>query len=105
MRLLRERDERCRIIMVRSVVALDISALDAAVDDPIRRRGTLEGQGLHHSLACGCAIARIDIDVLAPEAVRAMVGITVAFDEGAAMLADEILYGAAEFLFLHGMAL
>ena len=84
--------------MAGGVIALYIAAFDAAIDYAVRRRGTFDGDRLHKSLARRCAVAGIDIDMFAPKASGAMICIAVAFDEGAAMLAEEVFYGAPEFL-------
>jgi len=49
---------------------------------------------LHHAAALGGSVARLDIDMLAPEALRTMIGVAIASDSRAAMFALEILYSA-----------
>ena len=50
-----------------------------------------------HQATTGCrAIARVHIDVSAPEAFRAVVGVAVSFDGGATVRAGEIFNVALE---------
>lgn len=51
----------------------------------------------HHAAAILCPVAWIDVHMLAPEALRAMVGVPAPFHCKAAMLASEVLDGAGEF--------
>jgi hypothetical protein len=55
--------------------------------------------GLHKAIALCCAVSRVDVDVRAPEAVRAMVGVACALDAGPADLADEVLECSLEIRF------
>jgi len=60
-----------------------------------------EPNRFHHT-ATGCStVSRIDIDVSAPEAFWAVVGITVSCDGGTTISADEIFDVALES-FAHG---
>jgi hypothetical protein len=47
-------------------------------------------------------IAGIHIDMFAPQTVRTMIGVTISFDELAALFANEIFDRAAKFFLLHG---
>ena len=53
---------------------------------------------LHEPLAGRGAIARINVHMLAPEALRAMIRIPVPFHKKSAPLAGEVLLGLLEFL-------
>lgn len=57
----------------------------------------LQSDGLHFALTAAGPIARIDVDMLGPKAIRTMVGIAVAFYFSAAILAAEIFNFSLEF--------
>ena len=58
-----------------------------------------------HRTVTGCrAVSGVDIDVSAPEASWAVVGVAIAFDSGAAVRAGEIFNVALES-FIHGLVL
>ena len=51
----------------------------------------------HDAPAFRCAVARMYIDVLAEQALRAMVGVAVAMNARSTMFACEVFNGACEF--------
>ena len=61
-----------------------------AQNDAIFGRPTLYTQWFHHAAAVVCAVTRKDVYVLAPEAVRAMIGIPITFYLLATMFTGEI---------------
>ena len=54
----------------------------------------------HHALTERGSVARVNINVLAPETLRTMVGVAVSTDGGTTMRADEIFNVTLEF-FVH----
>lgn len=52
--------------------------------------------GRHHAAALSLAIARIDVDVLGVEALSAVVGVAVAGNRRAAVLAAEVFDATGE---------
>jgi len=66
------------------------------MDDTVRIDDSLDPDGFHHAAAVGCAIPGIDIDMLAPEAFRAVVGVARPLHGMPAMLAGEVLDGTYE---------
>lgn len=62
--------------------------------DDLRVRLDRKSHRFHGTAACLRTVARIDVDMLAPEAVRAMVGITVALYHRTAVLTYKIFFCA-----------
>ena len=58
----------------------------------------------HHALTERGPVAGVDINVSAPEAFRAVIGVAVPVDSGTTMCAGKILNVALEF-FVHRLAL
>ena len=56
----------------------------------------LNADRLHHSSAYFHAVARIDINMPAPQTIRAMIGETVTFDRFPAMTAFKIFHAPSE---------
>jgi len=90
-------DECLHIISVGDGIALLVATLDTAMHEYIAWRGTFKAHRLHKCLAERCAVAGIDVDMLAPQTLRAVIGIAITFDEHSAMLAEKILYSTLEF--------
>ena len=86
-----------RILCLYCIHALKAAAL-AAMEDAVIRARALEKDRLHHAAAALSAIPWILIDVLAPETVRAMIGIPVADDERPAILTRKIFHALLKFL-------
>jgi uncharacterized membrane protein len=84
------------IVFVRSV-AQDFAALRAAVADFMVVAAHLGPNRFKRPTASVGAVAGVYIDMLAPKALRAMVGVAIAFDLGPAVFAGEILYCSLEF--------
>ena len=53
---------------------------------------------LHQSLASCLAIARIYVNMFAPQTMKAVVSVTTAFHNKIALFADEVFFGTLEFL-------
>lgn len=62
---------------------------------------TFSSDRFHESAACTCPIAGVYVNVFAPQALGAVVGISIAFYKYTAILAGKILYPLLEFLGLH----
>jgi len=86
-------------IKIIGVCRLDVfgqAAGQTAVGDDRFRTALGGADGLHHAPALGLAVARVDINVAAPEAVRAVVGVAIADDLRSAVAADKIFFSALE---------
>src|SRR5271166_5800896 len=69
--------------------------------EAIMRRCSFKTRGLHHTFTNRLTITRIHIDMLAPEAVRTVVGVSVTFHERSAVLTNKVFYRSLEFLCHH----
>ena len=58
----------------------------------------------HHALTGGGSVAGVDVNVSAPEAFWAVIGVAITFNSGAAVGAGEIFNVALKF-FVHGSVL
>ena len=58
----------------------------------------------HHALTERGSVARVNINMLAPEALRTVVGVAVSTDGGTTMRASKVFNVALEF-FVHWLAL
>lgn len=76
---------------------LQLAALAAAVGDIVAVAGHFRVDRFHQPAAFVGAIAGVDVDMFAPKAIRAMVGVAVAFDFLPAFFAGEILDYSLEF--------
>lgn len=84
------------IIVRRRILHPLKAALRAVMQNAVVRRRSFEPHGFHHAKAYSRPIAWRDIDMLAPQAVRAMVGVSGADHFRAAVFADEIFYAFLE---------
>ena len=85
--------ENClHVIPAANGIGSRIPALFTSVNKAVIRRRPLESYGLHHASATCCPVSGIDINMFAPQTIRAMIGITVANYLLTAMFAREILY-------------
>ncbi len=83
------------VILGQSYGALD-AALLTTLNDAVFARRALERDGLHHASASRRPVARLHVDMLAPETFGAVIGIPVTRDRGTAVFASEILDGSLE---------
>ena len=74
-----------------------IAAFAAFIMDAIALAVGLQTRRLHHPAAFAAAVARIDIDMLGPETMGAMIGIAVTFDARAAIFTSKIFHALLEF--------
>ncbi len=88
--------ERFRVIGDGSVDPPRRAASATAVDNAIRRRRALDANRLHSAATALGAIARLSIDMLAPETLRTVIGIAVAAHLMSAVFAGEIFYRSGE---------
>ena len=89
---------RVPIVEITELIFLLVSALRASMHQCIRRRASFNSYGLHHAEARSGAIARIHINMLAPQTPRAMVRIARPSYVKATVPADEILDSFREAL-------
>ena len=93
-RLHRQTDEQQRVVVAGRSVALQLAASITAMDEhPFTILPYGDGDGFHGRLTVGCPVARLVVDVLAPETARAMVAVGraggVSRDVDSAMAAPE----------------
>lgn len=91
-----------KIVFRDNLVPLADAAVLAFVEEDVFAMLHLHAHGLHHPLAGVLPVAGVVVHVAAPQALRAVVGIAVAFDLLAAMAADEVFNCAGES-FAHNM--
>src|ERR1700723_3894876 len=89
--LARQRQQGAEAVGGGGLVRLDVAATLASMDDRVLVALLVEPDRRHQALAGGGAVAGIDVDVLAPQARGAVVGVARTAHLGAAALADEIL--------------
>lgn len=89
---------RVKVVIFRRFIAAALAASDAFVGDDIVVAPGFNRHRLHQATAFGRPVARIYIDILAEQAVRAMVGIAVAADDCAAVFTGKIFDFALELL-------
>lgn len=92
-----------KVIVLRCLIPLLKSAPSAAVKNCVFSALELHAHGFHGSLAGSLSIARIYVNVLAPKARRAVVGVTTALHAKTAPFASEVFLGALEFLCRHDL--
>lgn len=80
----------------RGAVAALVTTGHAAMDDHEFVADVLDGDGLHEGAAGRGPVARVDVDVLRPEAVGAVIRVAVTHDVPAADVAGEVLARARE---------
>jgi NAD(P)-dependent dehydrogenase (short-subunit alcohol dehydrogenase family) len=61
----------------------------------------LHAYGLHESLACRLAIARVHVNVLAPQTLWTVIGVTAPAYKETAPFTGEVFFGTLEFLGSH----
>jgi len=72
-------------------------APDATMRDDASARSDFKADRRHHAAALGGAVARIDIHMPTPKTIRAMIGVTRAFNFFTAIFANKILFAALKF--------
>jgi hypothetical protein len=92
-----QRNQNIEIIMRGGLVAFFQTAARAAVDDAINATFDLHPDRFHQTLTGGIAVTGVDVDMLAPQAVRAVIGITAAGDLLTAVFAHKIFNSTLEF--------
>jgi hypothetical protein len=92
------RGENIHAILLRKPVSSDKSAFRTLVhyDKFLLTHRPIER--LHHSITLGRTIPGVHINVFAPQALRAMIGITVSHHQKPAMITREILFPSLKFL-------
>lgn len=78
--------------MCRKFIIFNVPAPCAGVLYSIRAPFCVDFAWPHRAVAEGCAVAGLYIDVLAPEALRAMVGVAVSNNMFTAVLAVEVFF-------------
>ena len=73
-----------------------VAAFYAAIQDPLFARLILIPNRLHHAITSREPIARVNVDMFAPEALRTMVRVAIAPHFITTMLTDKILFCANE---------
>ncbi|KKW24655.1 MAG: hypothetical protein UY70_C0003G0015 [Candidatus Kaiserbacteria bacterium GW2011_GWB1_52_6] len=93
-----KRNDGLVAIILRNVILALHFAAYAPVHDAIVRCRAFEPRGLHHAATRLCPIARIFVHVLAPETLRAVIGVAGTLYELSTVLTGKVLDGSLEFL-------
>ena len=86
-----------KIVLGERFILFRLPAPFASVEDEISAVFYLHANRLHHAAARVLPVAGMNVDMLAPEALRAVVGVTVAKNNLAAMVAGKIFNLSLEF--------
>src|SRR4051812_12503053 len=97
----RKRDDCLWVIDIGDIVFAFEPTLLAPMHDAVMWRRTLERDWLHHATTALESIARKFVDMFAPEAARAVIGVTAPDHLRAAFFTDEIFYFALKFRCIH----
>lgn len=90
------REDRFRVVIRRSINRPLEAAFRACVDDTRLRGGPLDADGFHHAAAHLLPIPWIHIDMLAPKALQAVVGVAIPFHLGLAMPTYKVFFRTFE---------
>ena len=79
-----------KIVLRTGFVTLFVPTVLTAVKNGVLPALDVYRDRLHEPLAHGCAVTGVYVDVLAPQALRAVVGVAIAHDGGTAVSAGEV---------------
>jgi len=86
------------VVILRYLVPLLETARDATMKNGVFSTLEFYTHGLHESSAHCLTIARIHINVFAPQTLRAVVSVTTTLHKETALFTSEVLLGTLEFL-------
>jgi hypothetical protein len=89
--------QNLKIVFFGGFVPALLAAARAAEEDAVLAAYYLYVDGFHHTAAGFFPVAGVDVDVPAPQAGRAVVGVPTALHLMAAVVAGEVFYPALEF--------
>lgn len=94
----RQHDQGAAVVFWRGDIISFVSANNASMVNDLLLSAHCQPERFHHAPASGGPIARMNIDMPAPQADRTMIGVAIAKHLDVAVAAGEVFDGASEAL-------